>query len=871
MFVRVVLLQTVGCAMPVSLLDPTTQTKFAFSVPTPPVLDARAGGSYVIQANRVEDFFMGLLDSSGNRLHATVQSYQWLQDGAVVGGSFYGPTIVAQSGVPVTISWANNLPSTDPMLLPIDNSIHVPVLNEPNAVPIATHLHGGHTRAKFDGVPDAWYTRDSAERGRLYSGTSYTYDNTQQAATLIYHDHALGYTPQNVYAGLAGFYLIRDANLDKLFAGGVLPGGGYEVGLAIQDHAFTSDGKLYLPAKLDDPLPQQFDNGVQMTVADMIGPDAAAALQANPSWNGNSALPEFFGDVINVNGMAWPKLDVNKGEYLLHFANPSDSRFYVLNFSDPNVKVTLVGADGGLLKKAATISDGVDAGGDGVADAGEDIILAPGDRLDIVVDFSKAVGDVVLQNTGPAYEPFKGLGAFAAAVVNAVPGLDLVGDVMKFVLGDADGFHSKLTTDVLLNPSFKELSASQASLTRKVGLFEMTDAYGRVLPMLGLAENKIDINGNPVKYGAHMFEMPASETPLLGATEAWEIFNYTADAHPVHLHLVQYQVIGRFQMSHTDINNDGVVDQADYTVAGDLNGDGLVNDVGAATVLRPEDKGWQDTVWVAPGEVLKIVQKFDLPGEYVWHCHILSHENNDMMRPMYVINKIDGGSRADRLVGGDDIDSITAFAGNDVVAAGSGDDRILATKNDGFDRYDGGAGVDTLDLSGTSARAVVNLGGFFDRIQGGFAAGAQIGVDRLTSIENVVGSSADDFVIGSGASNLLAGGDGADSLNARGGDDRVWGQAGNDVMWGGEGADAFLFYRDLNNKVNIGHDTIKDFESGIDRLEIDTSLVAGFTNVDEFLANNVVQVADGVQIIFDADNTVTLLQTTITASDLFFI
>ena len=407
--------------------------------------------------------------------------------------------------------------------------------------------------------------------------------------------------------------------------------------------------------------------------------------------------------------------------------------------------------------------------------------------------------------------------------------------------------------------------------------------------MLGTAENTIDINGNPVKAGAMLFHMPTTETPMLGSTEVWEIFNYTADAHPMHLHEVQYQVLGRYMMSQTDINGDGVVDQLDYTAAADLNHDGLVNDIGSALALRPEDTGSQDTVWVGPGEVLKIIQTFDLPGDYVWHCHILSHENNEMMRPLHVINTVDGTDKRDNLNGTADIDSITGGKGNDVANGGAGDDRFVATKSDGNDRYDGGVGVDTLDLSKTTASAIVNLGSAGDwarsgfdglaPIEGsaralangggfsldGFAAGVQIGFDKLASIENVIGSSRSDWIIGNASDNLLAGGAGNDWINGRGGNDRIWGQDGNDNLRGGDGADTFLFYKDFaTNKVDTGRDTIWDFDAKTDFLEVDTGMVTNFTTVAAFIADHAQDTRGGdVKITFDADSTVTLKHTTV--------
>lgn len=867
--------------MAVQLLSADAQEKFKYALPSPPVLDATKGGSFTIQASQVDDFFLGLEDSSGNPLYTKVWSYQWLKDGSPVSSASYlGPTIIANEGAPVRVNWLNNLTAN---FLPIDETIHKADPMAAGAVPMVTHLHGGHSDAASDGYPEAWFTSNFAETGAAWGTPVYTYDNSQQAATLWYHDHTLGYTPQNVYGGLAGFYLLRDQNFDRLTAAEILPSGQYEVGLAIQDRTFTSDGQLYMPgASLDDPIP-----GTEDTVGDMLPPDYNGPLP--------TALPEFFGDFNLVNGMAWPNLNVAKGEYLFHFLNGSDSRFYVLRFDDPRVKLTLAGTDGGLLRDAAVISDGVDTAGDGKPDADETLILAPGDRVDVVVDFSNIdAGQAVhLENIGPAYEPFKGLGAAAAeaGVVYADPETDPIGEVMQFsVNGAMTPFHSRLfsstadtTPNVTLNPTYQPLRESSATKVRKLGLYETEDQYGRILPLLGTAENTVDIKGNPVKAGALMWDASTTETPMLNSTEAWQIFNYTEDAHPIHLHQVQYQVLGRYMISPVDTN-----------------GDGLLNDLGKPLPLRPEDEGRQDTVWVGPGEALKIIQQFDLPGDYVWHCHILSHENNEMMRPLHVINTIIGTAKNETLTGTDDTDSIDPGRGNDVVNAGAGDDRIVVARNDGADVYDGGPGTDTLDLSKIDTAMEVSLGAgvakgaliggdrrasienviddmiargaeknlasdaasanwlrmIFDGLDNVVAPAkaAEAGVDRLVSIENVIGGAADDKIAGDAQDNLLAGGPGADLLQGEGGDDRLWGQAGDDMISGGEGADTFLYYRNLQNKVDFGRDAISDFDPTVDVLEIDNTIFADFSD----FVSHANETSAGVVLTYDGVNTITL-------------
>jgi len=170
-------------------------------------------------------------------------------------------------------------------------------------VPTVTHLHGGHSASSSDGLPEAWFTQNFSEAGPDFGGRVLSYANSQQSATLWYHDHTLGITRLTVYAGLAGFYLLRDDNEENLVRSVVLPARQFEAGAAIQDRAFTQDGQLYLPAFDDDPMPgtKDPDTGQYETVKDVLGPDFVGTYP--------SIVPEFFGDFVLVNGMAWPKFD----------------------------------------------------------------------------------------------------------------------------------------------------------------------------------------------------------------------------------------------------------------------------------------------------------------------------------------------------------------------------------------------------------------------------------------------------------------------------------------------------------------------------------------------------------------------------------
>lgn len=630
---------------------------FQNALPIPDIIDTAHRSSITVQVREFQQF-LGLYDEGGHALTTTVWGYK-------VGnlGGYPGPTIIAYDEQPITVHWQNRLP-VDGHLLPVDETIDLaaPVRRplEAGFVPIVPHLHGGHNLSAFDGTPEQWFTQSRSgpggtgprEVGADFVSSTMQYLNEQHSATLWYHDHALGITRLNVYAGLAGFYLLQDPERLQLQQKGVLPSGSHDIGLAIQDRAFTADGQLYYPAFKNDPLPATHE-----TVGDVV---PQAFYDANGE-GAPSIVPEFFGDTILVNGMAWPNLDVGAGDQEFRLLNGSDSRFYVLSVSDPNVVFHLVGTDGGLLPHAITISNG-----DGVQEPGEFLVLAPGDRVELVFDFSKlAAGATVrLLNSGPLFEPFKGVtpGAALLGGAEAATADDPVGQVMQFTVTAAPAFHAQLFREgspVPLASNFVNLAADldendvadTATNVRNLGLFEGVEEFGRVTPKLGKAEPGTIVTNDEdtaADFGPLSYSAPATERPVLGTTEQWNLFNFTADSHPIHLHQVQYQVVEQRQIAFQDEDENGIPD--------DTTGDGLISYgfgsspdyskadiwIGDPIPLRPEETGWQDTVEVDPGSMVSIVATFDIAGKYVWHCHILSHEDNEMMRPFVVEASLDG-------------------------------------------------------------------------------------------------------------------------------------------------------------------------------------------------------------------------------------
>lgn len=546
-----------------NLLNPSTQLQFVNPLPIPSVIDGRNGGVFTISINQF-DQDLGLRNTAtGQPMLTKVWGYN---------GTYPGPTIVARKNVPLQFYWINALYNSStlqplPHLLPIDESIDWALFNQANwqqyGIPVVTHLHGGHTEAVSDGSPLAWFTPFFNKKGpEFHKGQNepYLYNNDQDAATIWYHDHALGITRLNVYAGLAGFYLLTDNNEEQLQAEHKLPAAEYDMGLAIQDRMFTTDGQLYYPSASEE----EEEEG-----------------QPSPS-----ILPEFFGNFILVNGKTWPVLEVEPRQYRFRMLNGSDSRFYNL-FMSGNINFWQIGSDQGLLTSPVQMNQ---------------MLLGPGERKEVIIDFSNPAlwgQTIIVRNNakspfrkGETVDP-KTTGQIMAFRVNKPLNTGIPLSVLPAT------FHSPITPLVQNGP------------TRKLLLFETEDEFDRIKPMLGTIDG-----------GAMDFEDPVTENIKLNDIEVWEFYNTTADAHPIHIHLVKFQVISRQKFK-------GTLDEE----TGKLTNIRLL---GQSQQNNLDQDGWKDTQVMVPGEVTRVIAKFDLPGKYEWHCHILSHEDHDMMRPLMV-------------------------------------------------------------------------------------------------------------------------------------------------------------------------------------------------------------------------------------------
>ena len=526
---------------------------------------------------------------------------------------------------------------------------------EKDGVPIVAHLHGGHTDFPYDGNPEFFFSPGYTIRGPQWLDKKYLYDNSQPAGTLWYHDHALGITRLNVYAGMAGFYIVRDADDTGLFGNSLsLPAWPYEAAFAIQDRMFKDNGELFYPAFPGDPA-----------YADFITGEGADLPPGNFPDGGPTALAEFFGDHMVVNGKIWPKMNVERRNYRFRLLNGCDSRFLAVQFfevpagatdfvsprANGPLPFTVIGSDQGLASSPTTV---------------ETLLMETGSRYDIIFDF-KTVGQgnrVIMKNIG-GDEPFGG----------DIPGPQVFGETDRIMAFDVVLPLSDVPDPVLTGINFGPNVPGPIDRYRKVALFEGKDEFGRLQPLLGTAEPATDYLGNPINWpntqpyidaglvgqmdGSIAWHSPTTENPDLNSTEQWAIWNATGDAHPVHLHLVHFEILGRLEInwdSNTTEDN-RVIPNDDYsTPAGDGtylvtqpvvqhngalgSGFRLVNPTTVGGRIDPGDEyvenAPKDMVTALPNQVTFIKATFDKPGRYVWHCHILSHEDHEMMRVLHV-------------------------------------------------------------------------------------------------------------------------------------------------------------------------------------------------------------------------------------------
>lgn len=646
--------------IPGGSLDPADIARFATPLLVPPAMPR--AGTLDDGRGQIDYYEIGVRQFTQQVLPAgkpptTVWGYGPLATENDASAIFNAPslTIEAKTGTPVRVKWFNQLVDADnkylPHLLPVDQTLHWanppggitgrdrrPTFSETpgsyiGPVPLVTHVHGAVSVGdESDGYAEAWYLPDAADvpRGYAREGTWYRffaskairqgiraprsgawhrgtavcqYPNSQRASTAWYHDHTLGMTRLNVYAGPAGFFIIRGGPGDEVIDTrtetpavfpGPAPGHGdspgttyFEIPLAIQDRSFNADGALFYP-------------DTRAFFDEIAGP-YIPHTDISPIWN-----PEFFGDTIIVNGNTWPFLNVEQRRYRFRLLNGCNSRFLILDFNGiPGVDVWQVGNEGGFLTAPVNMT----------AANGNRILMAPAERADVIVDFTNVpVGSHALANVGPD-EPFGG----------GIPGVDFeaadatsTGLVMLFKVRPALGDDASTPPQFLQLPVIVPLTGG---ITRPLGLIEQMSEDFDDAP----AETRLGTVGDDGRWTSLGWNQAVTENPSQGDTETWEFYNATADAHPIHIHEAVFQVVDRQAI---------VVEEHEHEGAHEENG-GRVYLVPGSEPRPPElwESGWKDTVIAYPGEVTRVRATFTAAGQYVWHCHIVEHEDNEMMRP----------------------------------------------------------------------------------------------------------------------------------------------------------------------------------------------------------------------------------------------
>ncbi|GFE59609.1 multicopper oxidase family protein [Geobacter sp. AOG2] len=747
-------------------LNAKTLVKFKTPLIEIPIAPVTTADTYTVTARQNADWDFGLrvVDGvTGQTIRPkdpvtgqTITTPTWYYDVNDAPLGIYGATIESTSNNPVTVTYVNDLrdeqinpnatglvkgiKGTGPLLtkhlLTVDATVDGMNQGEPE-VRTVPHLHGAHVDWRYDGHPEAWFTNIpasqqttvkyglAADPSRGFPGRPsdnrvvYTYANDQDATTLWFHDHSYGITRLQAYADLAAFYIIRDDFENTLTP--ALPKGPlgpnpvvptlksykYDLPVVIQDKAFTADGHLIFPT---------FTN---------LGLYTFSALRDKNGNTTDTIRPEMFGTVNVVNGSAWPVKTVEQTAYRFRFLNAADSRVYNLWLQDADTgevidqemadtaaqaagqpglawPIIQIGAEQGLFPKAVPVMTGSRSLG---------LTLANAERADIVIDFSHPVFKnngvgrrLILRNDAPA--PFGGLFGPANEDMSTLDP-NTTGKVMMFAV-DAGTASASYDTQIKswdaslrpFNQQGGDLNSVVPDRVRYIDLQERKDeAYAFFDPIANSTVYRTELLINGLQ-----FSDPITEVVSKNSVEEWVIINTTPDMHPIHLHLVKFQII---EKGHIKAGPGGTpLTDAELAILGlppqpappdppasppnYIRADGvgaLPEPVSSYTAYMPntdprEDPsgtptgtltpdtpgnslyarsgneiGYKDMVKVPPamvaydpnggGEVVnpgyvRIRAKFDLPAgaqapaTYMYHCHIISHEDMEMMRPFTV-------------------------------------------------------------------------------------------------------------------------------------------------------------------------------------------------------------------------------------------
>ncbi|WP_394829469.1 carbohydrate-binding protein [Pendulispora albinea] len=589
-------------------LDPNTIPKFAHELPIPGEL----APTFVTSGGRIirQEFTVSVAQTSVQMLppgfpDTTVMAYGGnlkIPGSAATefGRTVPGPVMENTRGLPTRVFWRNQI--TTNHFLPIDPTLHWAnpnFINPPEPpfnpfppgyskalsnVPLVTHNHGLVVLSGFDGVAEEWFTNSPLVTGPSFVSRDYDKPNEQPGTQLFYHDHTMGMTRIGLYSGLLGTgYFIRDPNspLDKSTS--PLPKDAFEIPLVFQDRAFFTDGELNFPRESDNP--------------------------SNAYWSAGEDS-----DTVLVNGKVWPNLNVQRRQYRFRMLAGANARTFTLSFDNNGARVpfTIIGSDGGYLPKPQTV---------------DEVTIGITERADVLVDFSKfAPGTrIIMRNS------------------NLREGEDPnnLGVVMRFTVANSPA--------VTPPPLSASLFPPRATLT--------ADAPRRIKTF----HNIFSQDGSQIRLADGIdFTQPTTDFPVVGSTEEWSLVNIVGGAdHQVHLHLIEFQVVSRQDFDSDAYLRRWLLLNGHRPVTRPIPVDPAPFLVGPARPPLPYETGWKDTVRVQPGTVVKILARWApqetpsggvRPGEnqfpldptsgpgYLWHCHVVAHEDHDMMRKLPLIN-----------------------------------------------------------------------------------------------------------------------------------------------------------------------------------------------------------------------------------------
>lgn len=463
-----------------------------------------------------------------------------------------GPTIEALHGVDTYVTWQNHLPSKH--ILPWDPTIPTAMPRTKRGIPTVVHLHGGIDEPESDGHAYSWFTAGFKERGPSWTKKKYHYHNNQQPGNLWYHDHAMGLTRVNLLAGLIGSYIIRHHAVEAPL--GLPIGAEFDRPLIVFDRSFRTDGSIYMNATGNNP-------------------------SIHPQWQ-----PEYFGDAIVVNGKAWPHMIVKRRKYRFRIINASNARFFKFYFTN-GLGFIHVASDSTYNERPVKVNN---------------ILVAPSEIADVVVDFSKSKSDWVILANDAAY-PYP----------SGDPVNEVNSKVMKFIIKP----HQENDTSVVPKKLVKYPSPdlSSASITRYIAMYEYASAIDEPI--------NLKINGKT-------FEAPATEKPKVGTTEIWYVINLTEDNHPLHIHLGLFTVLEQTELLNVE-EFKGCMTKINDAVKCQISKYAR----GKKLAVVAHEKGWKNVYKMTPGYVTKILVRFSYihanasypfdatakPG-YVYHCHV---------------------------------------------------------------------------------------------------------------------------------------------------------------------------------------------------------------------------------------------------------